>query len=895
VQTQTVTPQLTRNEAEERARAIANVNRYQIHLDVTDGIGQPGQSTFRSTTTVEFTAAPGTGSSFIDLIASEVRSATLNGKDVDTSGVEKDGRIHLTGLTGHNVLVVDALCSYSNSGEGLHQFVEQPDGDDKQNHDEKVYLYTQFEPADARRVFACFDQPDLKAQFDITVTAPTDWKVISNGSESKPEPDGGATKHTFATTKRMSTYVVAFIAGPYRCWEDSYSDHFGSVPLRIFCRESLQKSMDAPAVFDLTKKCFAFYHSNFQVPYPFGKYDQIFVPQFNYSGMENVGAVVLTEDQIFRGKVTTAAYEKRADTVAHELAHMWFGDLVTMKWWDDLWLNESFAEYASFWCQHEATDFKQAWTTFANTEKAKAYRQDEMPTTHPVIADVNNLEDVLNNFDGITYRKGASVLKQLVAYIGADAFVQGLRDYFGAHQYQNATFIDLRDALEHASGRDLKEWGEQWLRTTGINRLRADFDVDADGKFTRFAVTQSRAVPGAPETTDDVTPPPGQLRDHHITIGIYDDDNTGKLSCLHRAEQVPIAGERTDVPALIGVSRGKLVLVNDDDWTYCSQRLDPVSLQTVRARIGDIQCSLPRSLAWSTLWEMTRGAELAARDYVEQVAKSVQAETEPTVAEQLLAQTQTALRYYADPPWAQGSGWPGFADKLITLAKAAVPGSDAQLAYVNALCSSVLSPRHTELLHALLDTDDPKKLDLPKLQVDTDLRWRIIIALATAGAIDGQSPDSPFIDAAAAVDTSDQGQRSAAQARASRPQQAVKDAAWQTLMTETGLGNSMARAISAGFNSPGQEELLHKYISQYFATILPVWQSRKPEVQKTLATNLYPSWDVSSSAVDAAHAFLLQPEVPSALNRIVREGKADVKRSLDARNFDTHTDAAHNS
>ncbi len=894
MQAQTVTPQLSRKDADERARAIGNVNRYQIHLDVTDGSGRPGQGTFRSITTVEFIATPG-ASSFVDLIASEVRSATLNGKDVDTSGVEKDGRIHLSELTGHNVLVVDALCSYSNSGEGLHRFVEKQDHDVENQDRDEVYLYTQFEPADARRVFACFDQPDLKAQFDVTVTAPKHWQVISSGATTNMEPDGGATKHTFAATERMSTYLVAFIAGPYAVHDDTYGDQFGSIPLRIFCRQKLEKFMDAKAVFDLTKKCFAFYHNNFHLPYPFGKYDQIFVPQFNYSGMENVGAVVLTEDQIFRGKVTNAAYEKRADTIAHELAHMWFGDLVTMKWWDDLWLNESFATYASFWCQADATDFKQAWTTFANTEKAKAYRQDEMPTTHPVIADMNNLEDVLNNFDGITYRKGASVLKQLVAYIGQDAFLQGLRDYFGTHKYQNATFRDLRDALGKAARVDLSEWGHQWLETTGINRLRADFDVDADNRFTRFAVTQSRAVPGAPEPTDDVTPPPGQLRTHHIAIGIYDDNDSGKLVRVHGPERVAIAGEKADVLALIGFSRGKLILVNDEDLTYCSQRLDPISLQTVRARIGDIKDPLPRSLAWSTLWEMTRGAELAARDYVEQVATSVQYETEPTVAEQLLAQTQTALRYYADPAWARDVGWPGFADTLNTLAQGAVPGSDAQLAYVNTLCTSVLSPRHTDLLQALLSTDDPEKLHLPDPKVDIDLRWRIIIGLATAGVIDGQSPESPFIDAQANADKSDQGQRNAEQARASRPQRKVKDGAWQQLMTKTELANSAARAISAGFNSPGQEDLLRDYTSQYFANILPVWQSRSPEVQKTLATNLYPSWDVSSSAVDAAHAFLLQGDVPSALKRIVREGKADVARSLAARNFDTHTPAAHNS
>jgi aminopeptidase N len=884
VQPATVNPKLSRAEADERARVITQVGRSQIYLDLTNGTGQPGDGTFRSTTTVEFTAAPGGDNTFIDLIAAEVTHANLNGKDIDASGVEKSGRIQLSGLSEHNVLVVDALCSYSNTGEGLHRFTDQ-------NDHNAVYLYTQFEPADARRVFACFDQPDLKAEFDVTVTAPGHWQVISNGATAQAQPDGAATKHTFTTTKRMSTYLVAVMAGPYASWEQTYSDEFGTIPLRIFCRESLKEFMDADAVFDLTKRGFAFYHNKFRLPYPFGKYDQIFVPQFNYSGMENVGAIVLTDDQIFRGKVTRAAYVKRADTVVHELAHMWFGDLVTMKWWDDLWLNESFATYASFWCQANATEFAEAWTTFANTEKAKAYRQDEMPTTHPVTADINSLEDALNNFDGITYRKGASVLKQLVAYIGEDAFLRGLHNYFHAHEYQNATFADLRGALENESGRDLSDWAQRWLAKAGINTLRADFDVDANGKFTRFAVTQSPAVPGAPETVDGVTPAPGPTRTHQLAIGIYD-DNSGKLVQVHGPQKVLVEGEKTDVPALIGVSRGKLVLVNDGDLTYCSQRLDPVSLQTVRTRITDIVEPMPRTLAWSTLWEMTRGAELAARDYVDQVANNVQAETEITMAEQLITQSQTGLRYYAHPEWARDTGWPQFADRLITLARGAAPGSDAQLAYVNSLCTSVLSPAHTDLMSALLKTD-PDKLGLRGLKMDTDLRWRIVISLAIAGVIDAEGPQSPFIDAEAKADGSDQGQRNAEQAKASRPQVAVKDAAWQRLITDVDLSNSAARAISAGFNAPGQDDLLRPYTSRYFDTILSVWQTRSPEVQKTLATNLYPSWDVRSSSIDAAHTFLTG-DLPSALNRIVREGKADVVRALAARNFDTQAHAANN-
>ena len=384
------------------------------------------------------------------------------------------------------MLVVDAVCRYSNTGEGLHRFVDPVDSE--------VYLYSQFETADAKRMFACFDQPDLKASFDITVTAPAHWQVISNGAPAGVDADGDAKKHTFATTPRMSTYLVALIAGPYARWDDTYTDEHGEIPLGLFCRSSLAEFMDADRLFTETKQGFGFYHRNFGEPYAFGKYDQLFVPEFNAGAMENAGAVTFLEDYVFRSKVTRASYERRAETVLHEMAHMWFGDLVTMKWWDDLWLNESFATFASVLCQSEATEYTEAWTTFANAEKSWAYRQDQLPSTHPVAADIPDLHAVEVNFDGITYAKGASVLKQLVAYVGLEAFLAGLRDYFRDHAFDNATFGDLLGALEKASGRDLSHWGQQWLKTTGLNTLRADFDVDADGRFSRFAVSQSGAA-----------------------------------------------------------------------------------------------------------------------------------------------------------------------------------------------------------------------------------------------------------------------------------------------------------------------------------------------------------------------------------------------------------------
>ena len=670
----------------------------------------------------------------------------------------------------------------------------------------------------------------------------------------------------------MSTYLAALIAGPYSRWDDVYTDEHGDIPLAILCRGSLAEFMDSERLFTETKQGFDFYHRNFGVPYAFGKYDQLFVPEFNAGAMENAGAVTFLEDYVFRSKVTRASYERRAETVLHEMAHMWFGDLVTMQWWDDLWLNESFATFASVLCQAEATEYKHAWTTFANSEKSWAYRQDQLPSTHPVAADIPDLHAVEVNFDGITYAKGASVLKQLVAYVGLEAFLAGLRDYFRDHAFANATFGDLLGALEKSSGRDLSHWGRQWLKTTGLNTLRADFDVDGDGKFTRFAIDQSGAAPGA-----------GETRVHRLAVGVYDDDGSGKLVRVHR-EELDVDGASTDVPALQGISRGKLILVNDDDLTYCSLRLDAESLETVLTRVADIDDSLPRTLAWSAAWEMTREAELKARDFVKLVENGVHAETEVGVAQRLLLQAQTALNAYADPDWACSQGWPAFADRLLELARAAEPGSDHQLAYVNALSTSALSLRHTAVLAALLDTD-PAELGLSGLSIDTDLRWRLVIALAAGGDIDQDGTATPFIDAEAARDRTAAGRRNAAAASAARPQAAVKEAAWQQVVEDDTLANVTTRAIVGGFVQPGQAALLQPFSAKYFEAIAGLWERRSSEVAQTVVIGLYPSSDVSQAGLDAADRFLAG-EVPPALHRLVIEGRAGVERALRAREFD---------
>jgi aminopeptidase N len=868
-------PSLTREEAADRAR-ILTVDRYGIVLDLTNGKGAPAErDSFRSITTVKFGAQPDS-STFIDIIADKINSATLNDQKIDIKDATKSGRIELSGLKDHNHLVVDADCRYSNTGEGLHCF--------KDDEDNEIYLYTQFEPAEARRVFACFDQPDLKAEFDVTVTAPPQWEVISN-STAEVQDAGNAKVHTFATTPRMSTYLAALIAGPYASWSTTFSDHdtqLPDIPLRIFCRQSLREHMkpDVDELFSLTTEGFRYYHNTFQQPYAFGKYDQLFVPQFNAGAMENAGAVTFREELIFRGRVTVTARAKRAETLLHELAHMWFGDLVTMKWWDDLWLNEAFATFASVQCMADGTtDFQNAWTTFANADKALAFRQDQLPTTHPVAADVPNLDTAGANFDRITYQKGASILKQLMTYVGKDGFFNGLRKYFETHKFKNATITDLLTELEDASGRELSSWAQQWLRTTGINTLRADFDVDAEGKFTRFAITQSGAKPWR-----------GETRVHQVRVGIYGDDEAGKLTQQHVAKDVTVDGLRTEVPALHGISRGKLILLNDEDQTYCALHLDPDSLQTLRVRIAEITDPLTRSIAWSTAWEMTRQAELRARDFVALVSDGLHAESEVAVTESLLAQAQAALRSYAEPQWTREHGWPQFCDRLLDLARDAKSGSDHQLAYVNAVCTSALSPRHTDVLFKLLDASAADR-ELPGLQVDPELRWRIIIALAAAGAIDADGPDTPSIDAELERDNTYAGSRNADQARAARPQTSVKETYWQWVFQDDLLPNHRARAIVAGIVSPGQDDLLLPYTSRYFDTLLRPWK-RSGEVLKTVVMGLYPSWDISQAAVSTADTFLGRiGDDRGPLRRWVLEAQADVTRALAARALDAQASA----
>uniref|UniRef100_UPI001891B44B aminopeptidase N n=1 Tax=Dietzia sp. SYD-A1 TaxID=2780141 RepID=UPI001891B44B len=705
---------LTRSDAAARAELI-DVDTYEVDLDLTDGSGGPGSGMFRSRTVVRFTCSRPGAETFIDLRSARIRSVTLNGLTLENGEYDDEVGLTLPDLQETNELIVDADLAYTSTGEGLHRMVDPVDGE--------VYLYTQFQTADAKRVFACFDQPDLKARYTLTVTAPASWVVVSNTPATESPGGSGAVVHRFDQTEVLSTYLVALIAGPYHVAEDSYTDEHGTIPLRLLCRGSLAEHLDADRLFAETKEGFGFYHREFGMPYAFGKYDQIFVPEFNAGAMENAGAVTFLEDYVFRSRVTGYRYERRNETILHEMAHMWFGDLVTMRWWDDLWLNESFATFASVLAQVDATQYTDAWTTFANVEKAWAYRQDQLPSTHPVAAVMTDLETVEANFDGITYAKGASVLKQLVAYVGREPFLAGLRAYFAEHAFGNAEFGDLLRALEASSGRDLSDWAAQWLRTTGINPISVEVSTAADtpGTISELTVVQGPAAPGA-----------GELRTHRLGVGLYSRDESGALVRTTFAE-LDVDAERTTVPEMAGLPVPDVILPNDADLTYCSVRLDERSLDTVLGSIEDVTDSLARTLCWSALWEMTRDARLPARRFVEVVTRAAPREPHIGVVQRVLAQAQTALARYADPDWAAATGWPEFSAAMLTAARESEAGSDHQLAFLAALCSCPVGADQARVLACLLDAG-PDEAGLPGLTLDTDLRWTVLTALVAAGA-----------------------------------------------------------------------------------------------------------------------------------------------------------------
>lgn len=859
---------LTRAEAADRA-GVVRTRSYDVELDLTTG-----PTTFTSRSTARFTARAG-ASTFIDLIAPTVHEIVLNGRRLDPADVFADSRIRLDDLAEENELTVVADCAYMHTGEGLHRFVDPVD--------DEVYLYSQFEVADSRRVFAVFEQPDLKATFTFTVTAPAHWTVVSNypqvgeprrvegGRNRNGGRDEGTAVWHFEPTPPISSYITAVVAGPYHGEHGELTSSDGrTIPLGVYCRSSLAQHLDTDNILDVTRAGFAFFEDSFGHPYPFAKYDQLFVPEFNAGAMENAGAVTFLESYVFRSKVPEATIERRAVTILHELAHMWFGDLVTMRWWDDLWLNESFAEYASTLATAEATAWTSAWTTFSSLEKSWAYRQDQLPSTHPIVADMRDLEDVEVNFDGITYAKGASVLKQLVAWVGQEEFFAGVRAYFDRHAWGNTQLRDLLTELEKTSGRDLSAWSALWLERAGVTLLRPDVEVDADGVITAFAVLQ--------EVPDEH---PVQ-RPHRLAIGGYDLDGDGDDARLVRTVRVEldVDGPRTEVPELVGTRRPALLLVNDDDLAYAKVRLDPHSLRTAVDHLDRFPGSLPRTLIWNAVWDATRDGETPARDFVELVLNNISHETDSSVVLVLLRQLTTALDLYVAAEHRDATAVAA-ADALLVLAQEAPAGSDQQLQLVKAFAARA---RTAEQLDAVTDLLDGRRT-LDGLSVDTDLRWELLTALVAGG----RAGDAD-VAAQQAADPTATGQRAAAAARAAVPTAEAKERAWDAVVRADDLPNALQAATIGGFGRVHDTALLLPWVEPYFADLERVWAQKTNEMAQNVVLGFYPTALGDDPRVDVlgvTDAWLdAHPDAPAALRRLVAESRDGVRRALLAQETD---------
>ncbi|MHC6594476.1 aminopeptidase N [Arthrobacter sp. C152] len=862
---------LQRSEAAERSALITTAD-YDVSLDVRQA-ADPDVAGYTTRSVITFTASKPGASTFLDFIGAGVHSVALNGRALAVEDVVDGSRIRLDNLLAQNQVTVTGTALYSRSGEGMHRFVDPADG--------QCYLYTQYEPADARRVFANFEQPDLKATYTFHVMAPAQWQVASNGAEVKRTQltsDPATACWDFATTLPMSTYITTVLAGPYFKAEDRWEATLDDgtrldVPLALYCRASMADSFDAGELFRLTKSGLDFFNRLFDFPYPWGKYDQAFVPEYNLGAMENPGLVTFTESYVFTSRATDAQYQGRANTLMHEMAHMWFGDLVTMQWWDDLWLKESFADYMGTLGVDRATDWDTAWVNFANKRKAWAYVQDQLPTTHPIVADIPDLEAAKQNFDGITYAKGASVLKQLVAYVGFDAFIAGSRAYFRKHAYGNTTLADLLEPLGAASGRDLAGWAQQWLQTAGISTLSLDIipETDDDGVPAAVAIVQ--------EATDPVTGRE-ELRPHRLRVGSYDFDASGALARTGSIE-TDVLGARTELPQLAGRQRPALLLVNDDDLTYAKVRLDPVSEATVRAALDRISDPMARALCWTALWNSARDGVSPAPHYVDAVAAFAPAEPGIGVLLNILDNAVTAVERYT-PAGSRPAVRASFLATAAAELDRATPGSDQQLAWARTLGTlsrhdPVLLPRLRRLLDGTAAVEG--------LAVDAELRWHFWHALAAQG-----QASAAELDAELKRDTTASGRAGHATAMASRPDPEVKAAAWNAAVKGTQLSNQLLTATISGFTTAPAERL-EPYVEPYFACLRKTWDTRSIEIAGRILRGLYPAAQDLPAGTRPEDQRVLRltdgwlaanQDAPHALRRIVIEQRSHLLRALNA-------------
>ena len=869
---------LSRAEAATR-KALLTVHHNDVCVDIGNAtrLDEPG---FRTRSTIAFSAARAGSETFLDFIGLGVESVVLNGKSLDLDTAVDGARIHLPGLALDNEVTVTATAAYSRSGEGLHRFEDPADG--------LVYTYTQYEPADARRVFANFEQPDLKAPFTFHVTAPAHWEVASNQAVTgyaDTAMDGGGAAVTgtwdFAPTLPISTYITTILAGPYFKVSDQFSMVFGpdsahagselEIPLTAYCRNSLAANFDTDPIFAVTKAGLQFFNEAFDYPYPFGKYDQAFVPEYNLGAMENPGLVTFTESYIHTSRATDTQYQQRANTIMHEMAHMWFGGLVTMSWWDDLWLKESFADFMGHLAVAEATPWgEKSWTMFASRRKAWAYVQDQLPTTHPIVADIPHLEAAKQNFDGITYAKGASVLKQLVAYVGREAFMEGSRGYFSAHEYGNTSLKDLLAPLGAASGRDLSTWAGDWLQTAGISTLTPRIEV-ADGKISSVVVEQ--------EATDPVTGLPA-LRTHRLAVGLFGWDDAGRLARTHSVT-IDVAGPETEVPELSGLPAPALLVVNDQDLSYAKVRLDPASHATALESLGAVAEPLARSLVWSSLWNAVRDGLVPARSYVDAVSRHAAGEPDISLLQSLVDNARFAVANYCQQG-TRGEARAGLLAAVVHHLEAAEAGGDEQLVWARTLAAlgrgaDAASGRIRELL-------DGVKVPIG-LNVDSELRWLLWQALAARGqATPGQ------LDAELAKETTAETRVGRLTAGASFPDAAVKAEAWRSAVDGSELTNELLSATLEGF-MVGGHSLLQPYIEPYFAALNGFWAERSIEIAGRLVRGLFPAHqDLAPGTAPTDHPVVARTDLwlaangdaATGLRRLVVEQRDHLVRALSA-------------
>ena len=834
---------LTRDDAEARVARVSGVS-YDIAVQL-----QRGAPTYRGEVTIRFTLS-GRDDTFLDFRGKIIEELRLNGRALPPTW--SGFRLLLPGdaLTeGENTVAVRYENEYDHTGDGFHQFIDPEDGEE--------YLYTNFEPYESHRLFPNFDQPDIKAEYTLTVTAPAEWELISNSREIGAEPaDAGRVRHRFERTRPFSTYLFALIAGPYHVFRDTHGD----VPLGLYCRKSLVKHMDTNEFFTVTKQGLDFYASFFDYPYPFTKYDQIFVPEFNAGAMENVGAITFSERMVFRDPPTDNQRLGRAEVVLHEMAHMWFGDLVTMKWWNDLWLNESFATYMAYLSMHEATRFRTAWQAFNSGMKAWAYRQDQLVTTHPIAGEVADTDQTLLNFDGITYGKGAAVIKQLVAAMGMEGFRDGMRRYFRRHEFGNTTLSQFLDALQEGVGRDLHRWAGLWLETASLNTIAASWNTDS-GRLTALSLTQA-APDGYPT-----------LRPHRLDVALLRDDD-GRVSI----DTLPaeIDGAQAEVPGAAGRPAPSLVVPNHNDHAFAKVALDEVSLAYVRERLDRVDDALLRQLIWQSLWNMVRDQQLRSQDYLVLAASKVTTEADKALIETVLANVSATIARYVPEERKEAEAHRFFGVAWDALN--ATPPGDLRIIWSRTLIGLALFPDDIRTTARLADGE----LVVPGLTVDQDMRWEITARYVAYGLEGAQAR----VSAERQRDPSDRGQRAELRCQTSLPERAVKEAAWVRYLGE-GYGSlHLTRAAMGGFQWSVQRELIEPYVERFFRGVPDVFDKRENEFARAYFAGLFPGYRVEESTLERSRTLLesIGDRLP-LLARSLREANDDLERAAKCRAF----------